>query len=104
MAAQTVCRNIVVIFYMIPVGISMASSILVGQKIGSRNMREAKIYAKMSVFSAFLWGIFFMILMGMLRPYLSKAFTNKDEVNSLVNDIYPLIMVYVLMDCLQMVG
>jgi len=30
LAAQTVCRNIVVIFYMIPVGISMASSILVG--------------------------------------------------------------------------
>ncbi len=68
LAAQTVSTSLVMIFYMVPVGLSMAASILVGMKIGSRNMREAKIYAKMSVLSAFMWGIFFVFLMQILNP------------------------------------
>ena len=61
---------------MVPVGISMAASILVGMKVGSRNVREAKVFAKMSVLSAFLWGIFFMVLMLIIRPFLTSVFTN----------------------------
>jgi len=85
LAAHTIARNIVMIFYMVPVGISMAASILVGMKVGSRNVKEAKIFAKMSVLSAFIWGLFFMVLMMVIRPFLTSVFTTSKEVNDLVN-------------------
>jgi Na+-driven multidrug efflux pump len=67
-------------------------------------MKDAKIYAKMSVLSAFLWGFFFVILMTLIRSQLTTLFTKEEGINSIVNQIYPMLQIYVMMDCLQMVG
>eukprot|EP00347_Sterkiella_histriomuscorum_P016534 403352823 len=42
-AAQTVCRSIILIVYMVPVGLSQASSIFVGNMIGQKRVKDAQL-------------------------------------------------------------
>lgn len=56
-AAQTVLRNIALLFFMIPVGIAVSTGVLVGNNIGSQQVEAAKFYAKMCFLTAFLWSI-----------------------------------------------
>ena len=57
LASQTILRNIGLLTYMIPVGIAIASGILVGNMVGAGNIEGAKIYAKMCTLSSAIWAV-----------------------------------------------
>ncbi len=57
LAAQTVLRNIGLLTFMIPVGLSVSAVILVGNMIGAKNIRGAVIYAKMISLSGVIWAV-----------------------------------------------
>lgn len=56
-AAQYICINIVSIFHVIPIALSMAFSVFVGNMIGAKRIREAREYVKLSVITGTIWGI-----------------------------------------------
>lgn len=66
LAAQTVLRNIGLLTYMIPVGLSISSVILVGNMIGANNIQGAIIYAKMTTLTSFIWAIGSVIFINVL--------------------------------------
>lgn len=57
MAAQTVCRNIGLFFYMVTQGLTQATSILLGNMIGAQNIKGAISYARVSFLLALIWGL-----------------------------------------------
>ncbi len=64
-AAQHISMNIVSIFHVLPIALSMAFSVFVGNMIGAKRIREAREYVKLSVITGFSWGLIsgsFMIL------------------------------------------
>jgi Na+-driven multidrug efflux pump len=56
-AAQHICIGIVSIFHVIPIALSMAFSVFVGNMIGAQKVREAREYVKLSVVTCSIWGI-----------------------------------------------
>jgi len=42
---------------MIPVGLAISSTVLVGNMIGANNVPAAKLYANMCTLSAFIWAL-----------------------------------------------
>lgn len=46
LTAQTIIRNITLLTFMIPVGIMVAATILVGNNVGAKKIEVAKAYAK----------------------------------------------------------
>jgi multidrug resistance protein, MATE family len=56
-AAQHISINIVSIFHVLPIALSMAFSVFVGNMIGAKRTREAREYVKLSVITGTIWGI-----------------------------------------------
>jgi Na+-driven multidrug efflux pump len=65
-AAQTILRNIGLLFFMIPVGISISTSILVGNNIGAYKLEAAKYYAKMCFLTALIWSVLSVLVVLLL--------------------------------------
>ena len=66
LASQTVLRNIGLLTYMIPCGISVAAVILVGNNIGAKNIKHAQDYTKMCTVTAFVWALGSVLLVNIL--------------------------------------
>eukprot|EP00347_Sterkiella_histriomuscorum_P010943 403374339 len=88
LSAQTVLRNIGLLTYMIPVGLAISSTILVGNMIGANNVEGAKIYAKMCSFSAFLWAIASVVAINVLQNTVIGVFSSSPTVNDLIAKAY----------------
>eukprot|EP00347_Sterkiella_histriomuscorum_P000062 403377332 len=104
MAAQTVCRNITLMFYMIPVGLSQATSISVGNMIGKRNLQGAKTYALWCTITASAWGILSVLTMVIFGNMIILFFSEQEEVRSLVQKAFVLIGFYIFFECIQCIG
>lgn len=66
LAAQTVLRNIGLLTFMIPVGLSTSAVILVGNMIGARNISGAVIYAKMITLTGVIWAVGSVVFINVL--------------------------------------
>jgi Na+-driven multidrug efflux pump len=99
LAAQTVLRNIGLLTYMIPVGISISSVILVGNMIGANNITGALIYAKMCTLTAFIWAIGSVIFINVLENWVVGIFSSSPSVNKYIYDAFAIISVFVFFDC-----
>ncbi|CDW78129.1 multidrug and toxin extrusion protein 2 [Stylonychia lemnae] len=104
MAAQTVCRNIVLIFYMIPVGLSQASSVMVGNMIGKKNIQGARVYGQMCSLTSFAWGCASVLVMAIFGEQIVRLFSSSESVRNLVTEAFLMIWLYILFDCLQCIG
>lgn len=67
LAAQTVLRNIGLLTFMIPVGLSTAAVILVGNMIGAKNIQGAVIYAKMISLTGVIWAVGSVLFINVLQ-------------------------------------
>lgn len=76
LAAQTVLRNIGLLTYMIPVGISISSIILVGNMIGANNIKGAIVYAKMCTLTAFIWALGSVLFINILQGQVIGIFSS----------------------------
>ncbi|CDW78027.1 na+-driven multidrug efflux pump [Stylonychia lemnae] len=104
LAAQTILRNIGLLTYMIPVGIAQASSITVGNNIGSKNIQTGMVYAKMCVLTSVIWAAGTVIFLNAMQGTVISVFSNSSEVNSILAKSFPIISVFVFFDCVQGVG
>lgn len=104
LTGQTIMRNITMLTFTIPVGIMISSTVFVGNFVGANKIPTAKAYAKTCVKSAAIWGLATIVLLQLLQTQFIGIFTNDDIVKGIIFEAYPIIMLYVLFDCIQSVG
>lgn len=104
MAAQTISRQLVMVFYMIPVGLAQACIIMVGNNIGAKNIAMAKTYAKFCTVTALSWGLLSVALMLIFGESLIRIFSSNEEVVNTVLEVYACLWLYVFVDCVQCNG
>ena len=75
LASQTVLRNIGLLTYMIPLGIAIAATILVGNMIGAKNINGAIIFAKNATVTACIWAIGSVIFLNALQTPVIHVFS-----------------------------
>ena len=76
LAAQLILRNIQLLTYMIPVGVSMASVILIGSNIGIKNIQHAQDYARIISYIALVLAIGNVTLVNVTIERLIHVFSS----------------------------
>ena len=66
---------------MIPVGISQASGIMVGNNIGAKDITAARVYAKMCILTALAWAIAIVVFLNALKGTVISVFSSNEAVN-----------------------
>ena len=84
---------------MIPVGIAQASSITVGNNIGSKNIRAGVVYAKMCVLTSIIWAVGTVIFLNALQGTVISVFSKSPQVNQILASSFGIISVFVFFDC-----
>ena len=104
MAANQVALNLASITFMVPLGVSIAASVLVGQAIGRGDMREARRAAVASL----VCGIGFMTLSGLAMlaapSVLAGVYTTDAAVGALAASLIPIAGVFQVFDGTQVVS
>jgi multidrug resistance protein, MATE family len=75
LTAQYILRNITLLTFMIPVGITTSSQIMVGNNIGANRVPVAKVYALMCFKTAVIWALCTIAILLVFRPYILGVFT-----------------------------
>ena len=104
LASQTVLKNIGLLSYMIPLGIAIAATILVGNMIGAKDIEGAIIFAKNATYTACIWAIGSVIFLNLLQTPVLHVFSASASVNSIIESAFPIISLFVFFDCVQGVG
>lgn len=89
---------------MIPVGIAVSASILIGNNIGALNINAAKTYAKYCTLTAHIWAVFTVIVINLASDGVLMVFGSTPAVNDLIMKAYATISVFCFFDCTQGVG
>ena len=77
-SAQTVMRSLGLLTFMVPVGLAMASTILIGQNIGARNIRAIKHYYNVCILLAVFLGIMQILILIPARDKIIAIFTQEE--------------------------
>jgi multidrug resistance protein, MATE family len=104
LTAQYILRNITLLTFMIPVGITTSSQIMVGNNIGADRVPVAKVYALMCFKTAVIWALCTISILLFFRGLIMGVFTSDQAVIDIITGVYPLILTFVLFDCVQCVG
>ena len=101
LAAQTVIRNFTLLTFMVPVGISIATTIMIGNNIGAMRTDVAKFYAKIGGGITFTWAIFIVIVLNIFTKPIISLFNSHDSVTDIVVANFYIVSIYILFDVLQ---
>lgn len=102
--AQHIMRNITQMTFMIPSGIQTAASILIGNNIGANRIPVAKAYSQTCVSSTLLMAFATVGLMSVFQGPIIELFTKDAQVRSQIETAYMIMLVFIILDLLQMVG
>lgn len=58
----------------------------------------------MGALAAFLWGVFFVIVLNLFHDSIVGLYTSEPEIVELVNKVYSVLSIYVLFDALGGMG
>ena len=92
------------VLFMIPVGIMIATNVLVGNNIGAFKIETAKFYAKMCFLSGLIWALASVIAVALLKWPLIDVFTADEDVKDKIAYAIPILNIFIFFDCLQGVG
>ena len=86
---------------MIPVGLRMASSLMVGKYIGKSRSDLAQRAANLSTLCAFVWSCIAMLIVYTYEYPISNFYTEREDVKDQIHYAWPMLIVFVLMDTMQ---
>ncbi|XP_078687958.1 multidrug and toxin extrusion protein 1-like [Branchiostoma floridae x Branchiostoma belcheri] len=101
LAAQGILITLNSLNYMIPMAMGIAASIRVGNELGAGNAAQAKLAAKVSIFSFCCYAFVASIVLVSSRHVLGYVFSNDKEVVSLIGEVLPIVCVTQLADSVQ---
>lgn len=87
LGSQSVVYELAVVAYMIPLGLSAASSVRVGNALGAGNIEQAKLSAKVPVVCGFLCSCVIGAIMVALKDYIAYIFTTEREIIERVSEV-----------------
>ena len=100
-AAHSVSMNIIVITFMIPMSISIATSIRIGQCLGAGEATRSKVVSFLSVVVGVVFMLFNAGQLMAFRKLYGKLFTGDKEVIALVSSIIPICALFQVIDGAQ---
>jgi MATE family multidrug resistance protein len=104
MAGHQVALNLASLTFMVPLGISQASAVLVGQGVG----RDDPVGARRAAGAGLLLGVSFMtltaVLFRVLPEFFSGIYTDEGEVLALAATLIPIAGIFQVFDGLQVVA
>ncbi|WP_017445582.1 MATE family efflux transporter [Gayadomonas joobiniege] len=102
-AAHQIALNVTTNFYMIPLSIGMATTVLVGQRIGQQKFKEAKKVSQSAITMSLIFAAFSCTTIYFTRPYFIPLFTDQAEIIVLAGTLLMWAAVFQFPDALQTV-
>ncbi|KAF4789779.1 Multidrug and toxin extrusion protein 2 [Turdus rufiventris] len=87
LGAQSVIYELACVAYMVPLGISVAASVRVGNALGAGNVEQAKTSCITALLCTGVFAVVVAALLGSLRNVVGYIFTNDTEIVSLVSKV-----------------
>jgi MATE family multidrug resistance protein len=104
LAAQTIVLNTITLLFMIPMGISVATTTRIGNFLGANSPQMAKNIAYAAVFLSIITGLVNSSFLMIVRNYWPLLFTSDETVVQIVKDIFPLAALFQINDGLGAIG
>ncbi|KAF3692627.1 Multidrug and toxin extrusion protein 1 [Channa argus] len=101
LGAQSVVYGLSNVAYMLPMGVSVAGSVRVGNALGAGNTEQAKLSAKLTMFCAGSVSISLAILFGCLKDHIAYVFTYDEQIRERVADVMAFYAPFVLLDAVS---
>ena len=98
--AQYIMRNIALLTFMIPVGLMVASMILVGNNVGANKVAVGRAYAHLCVRAAAVWAVGTIALLLIFQGPFIGIFTTTPDVQRLILEAFPVMFAYIFFDCI----
>lgn len=93
------------LWYMVPMGISLSSSTLIGNALGAGNASEAKEIVRLAYILEAAWGLGNgMLFTFVIRNAWGRLFTADTEVIAYVTSMLPVMWAYGLFDAIKAIG
>ncbi|NWV45891.1 S47A2 protein, partial [Daphoenositta chrysoptera] len=87
LGAQSVIYELASVAYMVPLGISVAASVRVGNALGAGDVVQAKTSCITALLCTGVFAVVVAALLGSLRNVVGYIFTNDTEIVSLVSKV-----------------
>lgn len=100
-AGHQIALNFTTILFMLPLSLSMALTVLVGQPLGAKRPQEAQAVAWHGVQLSLLVALISALIIGIGAPYVVRLYTLNTEVQTLASSLLYLAVIYQLSDALQ---
>ncbi|WP_438318844.1 MATE family efflux transporter [Sporosarcina sp. FA9] len=100
-SAHQIALNFTSLLYMIPLAISMGATILVGQAVGSGQMRDAKQYSFLSVGLAISFSFVSIAILLIFREPIASLYTMDDQIIKLAIQFLFFAALFQLSDAVQ---
>jgi len=98
LGAQSVVLQIDSIWFQIPLGIQIATSIRIGQYLGSGSKPGAITAARLGLFLVLILSVVMSILVMCFQYQLPYLFTNVVDIAELTGDLLPIVALYMVFD------
>jgi MATE family multidrug resistance protein len=103
LAANICLFNFITLIFMIPLGMSFATTTLVGNSIGARKVQDAKRYTIASVILAMSIIAFTTSLVYNYKQTLPHLYTNEEHVAELVSGLLSIYVCFAVVDAAQII-
>ncbi|KAJ3589455.1 hypothetical protein NHX12_010300 [Muraenolepis orangiensis] len=87
LGAQAILYQVVAVVYMIPLGVSVAASVRVGNALGAGNTEQAKLSVKTSIICTFVLACFVGVVLGVSKDEIGHIFTTDLDIVRRVGDV-----------------
>ncbi|NXB55575.1 S47A2 protein, partial [Struthidea cinerea] len=98
LGAQSVIYELASVAYMVPLGISVAASVRVGNALGAGDVVQAKTSCITALLCTGVFAVVVAALLGSLRDVVGYIFTNDTEIVSLVSKVMLIFAPFHLLD------
>ncbi len=100
-SAHQIALNFTSLLYMIPLSISIGTTILVGQEVGAGRMRDAKHYSYLSVGFAILFSLLSISILLLFREQIASIYTSDLNIVKLSVHFFIYAAIFQLSDAIQ---
>lgn len=104
LAAHQIAINAASFFFMIPMGLSLATTIRIGHRVGAGDLIGARQTGKVAFVVTTLMQIFFAIIFIFFPDYIMHLYTDRTELLALAVSFVQLAGLFQIFDGLQIVG
>lgn len=103
-AAHGIATNLGAAAYMLPMSISVAVSVLIGQAIGAGDTRAARHTGMVGYRIAIAFGVAVALLIALFSGAISRFYTNDAAVQTLATQLLMLVAIYHFFDAILAIG